>query len=56
MRIGVAGIIVMLNWRNFFNKDLKEMLHCLGMFSVTGVVFNMVVIVAVAFTGNFCIK
>jgi hypothetical protein len=56
VRIGVAVMIVMLNWRNFFNKDLREMLHILGKFSVTGVVFNMVVIVAVAFTGIVCIK
>ena len=52
MRVVVACLIVYFNWRNFFNKDLREMLHSLGKFSVTGVVFNMIVIVGVAFTGK----
>jgi hypothetical protein len=52
----VAFIIVMLNWKNFFNKDLRDMLHSLGKFSVTGVVFNMIVIVAVAFTGRLILR
>lgn len=52
LRVVVACLIVYFNWRNFFNKDLREMLHSLGKFSVTGVVFNMIVIVGVAFTGK----
>lgn len=56
MRVLVALAIVVLNGKNFFNKDLREMLHILGLFSVTGVVFNMLVIVAVAFTGTFLLR
>jgi len=52
LRIVVAFLVVYFNWKNFFNKDLREMLHSLGKFSVTGVVFNMIVIVGVAFTGK----
>ena len=51
-RVAVAVLIVLLDMRNFFNKDLREMLHSLGMFSVSGVVFNMVVIVVTSFTGK----
>lgn len=40
-----------LNFKHFFLTDLREMLHTLGKFSVTGVVFCMSLIVITAFTG-----
>jgi amino acid permease len=42
---------VALNYNNFFQDDLREMLHSLGKFSVTGVVFCLVCILITALTG-----
>jgi isochorismate hydrolase len=51
VRVAVALIHVALNYRNFFQEDLREMLHSLGKFSVTGVVFCMICILITALTG-----
>lgn len=45
-------LVIFFNRHNFFNKDLREMLHTLGTFSVSGVIFNMVVILITSITGT----
>lgn len=51
MRIIVAILNVVLNGKNFFQTDLREMLHSLGKFSVTGVVVCMCCLIFTAFVG-----
>lgn len=51
LRIIVALAHVALNYKNFFKDDLRELLHTLGKFSVSGVVFCLICIMVTALTG-----
>ena len=51
MRVIVALLHVALNYKNFFQEDLRELLHSLGKFSITGTVFCLVCILVTSLTG-----
>ena len=42
---------VAINYKNFFQEDLRELLHSLGKFSVTGTVFCLICILVTSLTG-----
>jgi amino acid permease len=51
VRVIVCLAHVALNYRNFFQEDLREMLHSLGKWSISGVVFCLICIMVTALTG-----
>ena len=46
-----AVALVALNANSFFKSDLRELLHSLGKFSVSGVIFCLVCIILTSVTG-----